>query len=77
MGAVRVCKTPQVTYLPVNAEVGVSVKWLGVPVSEQVNGGDGDLGFWTVHRCTDGVHSSGNVWFSIEQILGELCAVQE
>lgn len=53
-----------------NAEVGVPVKWLGVPVLEQVNSGDGDLDFWIVHRCTDVVLSSGNVCFSIKQISG-------
>lgn len=70
-------KNPQVIYLPVNAEVGVPVKWLGVPMSEQVNSGDGELDFWIVHRRTDVVLSSGNVCFTIKTNFGELCALQE
>lgn len=67
----RIC-----TYLPVNVEVGVPVKWLKMPEVEQVKG-EGDLGFCTVYHCTGRVHVSGNVCFSVKQIFGELCALQE
>lgn len=32
--------------------------------------GEGDLGFCTVYHCTGSVHVSGNVCFSVKQILG-------
>ena len=57
------------TYLPVNVEVGVPVKWLEMPEAGQVKG-EGSLGFWTVCYCTGRVHISGNVCFSVKQILG-------